>query len=308
MARLGTLGVNLAYSTDKIEDSYYLKATIYKLIRPMAVFRLMQRHLTMYDLQLVDYFRLQYILAKCLYFSCTDDYYLASGSKKREDYKVCLICSFEGNLKHPEEKKEETIHPNHIVYNILGLTRGVVDSLANSLIKFDENDKTYRVMTFDEFEEKHFDKENKETTRPMLTVCRVFSTMNLVNRNNYPSYVLIWRILILHACIYNVMKSIKGQKQLSHQDSTSKNATNAIDRGEIKKRIEDFLKVEVSKFRWVIEDERKQVSQITKEQMNSDYCHSLIAIEKYLDDWLEQNYEDPVKPEKKRKSILSMLR
>lgn len=65
MARSGNLSINL--STTDSKDNYYLKATIYKLILPMAVFRLMQRSLTLYDLQLEDYFRIQYILAKFLY-------------------------------------------------------------------------------------------------------------------------------------------------------------------------------------------------------------------------------------------------
>jgi hypothetical protein len=302
MARLGTLSVNI---TDKKENNYYLKATIYKLIRPMAVFRLMQRHLTSYDLHLEDYFRLQYILAKCLYFSCTDDYYVALGSRKREDYKLCLICAFQGYLKHSEEKKEKTLHPDHIVYNILGMTRGVIDNLANSLIKFDENDKTYRVMTFDEFEEKHFDNELMKMTPSMLRVCELFSRMSLSNRDSYPSYVLIWRILVLHACIYSIMKGIVRQKQSNQERFTGKNTGNMIDRDEIKKRMAHFLKEEASKFRWVIEVENEQNSTITKERMDKDYSRSLIAIEKYLDDWLRLNYENPVKPMEKKRNLFS---
>lgn len=295
MARSGTLSIKLGMSTDNNEDNYYLKATIYKLIRPMAVFRLMQRHLTSYDLQLDDYFRLQYILAKCLYFSCTDDYYVALGSKQRKDWEPCLICAYEGHLKHPEEKKEKSSHPDHIVYNILGMTRGVIDNLANSLIKFNENEKTYRVMTFGEFEELHFGKEHNSVTPSMLKVCQIFSSMKIDNRDYYPIYVLIWRILVLHACIYSIMKNLAGQKHVSQQHSAEKVIENRIDTEEINERVAYFLEKEAFNFNWVTEDENKCNPQTSKREMEGDFHHSLFAIKKYLHDWLENNYEEPVR-------------
>jgi hypothetical protein len=298
MARSGTLSVKLGMSTDNKEDNYYLKATIYKLIRPMAVFRLMQRRLTSYDLQLEDYFRLQYILAKCLYFSSTDNYYVALGSKEKKDWEPCLICAFEGYLKLPEEKKEKSSHPDHIVYNILGITRGVIDNLANSLIKFSENDKTYRVMTFDEFEELHFGKGHTSVTPSMLKLCQLFSMMNINNRDFYPIYVLIWRILVLHACIYSIMKNLAGQKHVSQQHSAEKVIENRIDKDEINERVAHFLEKEALNFNWVIEDEKKCNPLTSKREMEEHFCHSLYAIKKYLHDWLENNYEEPVRPTK----------
>ena len=294
MARLGTLSANLTFSADLTEDNYYLKATIYKLIRPMAVFRLMQQHLTSYDLQLDDYFRLQYILAKCLYFSCTDDYYVALGSKKKEDWKYCLVCIFHGDLKHPEEKIEEVEHPNHIVYNILGMNEGVTDNLANSLIIFDDNDKNYRVMNFDEFQTKHFDKYVR--IRPsMQKICELISKMNLRNKEDYPKYVLLWRIMVLHACIYNVMKYLKSQKQ--HQQEN-------IGIDEITKRIDIFLDKEKEEkereFYWVLKNKKSSPEENAK--MDEHYDTSLEGIKKYLHDWLASNYEKPVKRTAKHKS------
>jgi hypothetical protein len=149
MASLGQLHVKLSTITEKDKDgdnNDYLKTTIYKLILPMAVFRLMQRHLTSFDLHLDNYFRLQYALAKCLYFSCADNYYIALGGKAPSDFKLCLICEFGGLLKDSEETAKKN-HPNHIVVNILNINTGMIDSLANSLIKFDDNDKIYRIIS-----------------------------------------------------------------------------------------------------------------------------------------------------------------
>ena len=224
------------------------------------------------------------------------NYYVALGSKDKKDWEPCLICAFEGYLKHPEEKKEKSSHPDHIVYNILGMTRGVLDNLANSLIKFDENDKTYRVMTFGEFEETHFGKEHASATPSVLKLCDLFSSMNIRNRDFYPIYVLIWRILILHACIYSIMKNLAGQKHTTQQHSIEKNTENRIDRNEINDRIDYFLGKEASNFNWVMEDEKKYSPQITRRQMEEDFCHSLFAIKKYLHDWLQNNYEEPVRP------------
>lgn len=291
MARLGTLSANL---TIPFQDNYYFKATIYKLIRPMAVFALMQQRLTSYDLQLEDYFRAQYILAKCLYFSCTDDYYVALGGKNKEDWEYCLLCLFPGELKHPNEEKEKSIHPNHIVYNLLGMTQGVVDSLANSLINNREN----RVLTFDEFEKKHFDK-NVKMTASMQSMCELISKMNLNTEGYNARYVLLWRILVLHACIYRVMKVIKGTKQ-PHQQGIH----NTIDREEIKEKIHDFLDKEATKFYWVLDSDKCAPEK--QKQMDDSFKNSLIAIGKYLDDWLQSNYENSEKRNRKQNSFFRL--
>lgn len=307
MARSGILSENLKMAEDNNQDNYYLKATVYKLIRPMAVFRLMQQHLTTYDLQLEDYFRLQYTLAKCLYFSCTDDYYIALGGREKEDDKICLICAFQGALKRHEEKNRPTSHPNHIVYNILGMTRGIMDNLADSLIKFDENDKIYRIRTFGQFEEQNFGLQNSNIAPSMKTICELFLNMNPNRRDTYPNYVLIWRILVLHACIYSIMKKIILEKQSYQPYFTGNDTSNTIDRVKIRKHMVDFFKEEKDKFRWVVDDEKNHNSQITKERMEKDWSNSLSAIGKYLDDWLRRNYENPVRPTKmKRKFIFNL--
>jgi hypothetical protein len=63
--------------------------------------------------------------------------------KDPDDSNLCLICNFQDFLKHTEEKKKDNRHPDHIVINILDINIGMMDSLANSLIRFDENDKIY---------------------------------------------------------------------------------------------------------------------------------------------------------------------
>ncbi len=112
MARLGHLHAKLSTASEENKDGNnddYLKTTIYKLILPMAVFRLMQRRLTSFDLHLENHFRLQYALAKCLYFSCADNYYIALGGNDPSDYKLCLICDFGGLLNIAKKKRRREI-------------------------------------------------------------------------------------------------------------------------------------------------------------------------------------------------------
>ena len=45
-------------------EAYYLKNTIYRLLAPLAIFRLMQRRLTLFDLNLEPCINVQYLLIK----------------------------------------------------------------------------------------------------------------------------------------------------------------------------------------------------------------------------------------------------
>ena len=46
---------------------YYFTSTVYRILAPMVIFKLMRRRLTLFDLKLNFYFKTQYTLAKILY-------------------------------------------------------------------------------------------------------------------------------------------------------------------------------------------------------------------------------------------------
>jgi hypothetical protein len=56
---------------------YYLTSTLYNLLAPCAVFRLLQERLTLVDLEVDGLIKDQYLLAKWVYVSFTDDFSLA---------------------------------------------------------------------------------------------------------------------------------------------------------------------------------------------------------------------------------------
>jgi hypothetical protein len=64
------------------KNSYYLKTTIYKLLVPVAIFKLIHSRLTLIDLQVDTKIHSQYFLAKLLYLSYTQDQIFARLGKK----------------------------------------------------------------------------------------------------------------------------------------------------------------------------------------------------------------------------------
>jgi hypothetical protein len=306
MASLGSLHVKLSTANDEDKDSInddYLKSTIYKLILPMAVFSLIQRRLTSFDLHLENCFRLQYALAKCLYFSCADNYYIALGGYDPSDYKLCLICDSGGLLKHSKEKDEErkhlkhskekdepSNHPNHIIVNILDINTGMVDSLANSIIEFDGNDKTYGIIPYDKFEHKCF--LNDGIINPSIKIMyETFSKMDVTaDEKDYLKYLLIWRIFLLHVCVYWIMKELLQKEYSSRKARHNNNDGVEITTDDIGELIDKFIHEESDKFKY-IPDTVADNSVKSKDKMDEDYSNSKMAIKNYLLEWLSNNYE-----------------
>ena len=65
---------------------YYVTVTLYTLLAPLGIFKLMSRRLTLYDLNLNTSFRNQYLLAKFLYRTFALDFKLAKSGSHKIDY------------------------------------------------------------------------------------------------------------------------------------------------------------------------------------------------------------------------------
>jgi hypothetical protein len=74
-SRRGELGGNRGWLSDT--HAYYLASTIYNLLAPLVIYRLIQRRLTLVDLTVDPHINSQYLLAKRLYISFTDDFEFA---------------------------------------------------------------------------------------------------------------------------------------------------------------------------------------------------------------------------------------
>ena len=66
-AKQGNLGPNSRHYLS--HDHYFIRSTIYRLLAPMAIYKLLQNQLTMVDLQLVPRMNIQYQLTKILYYT-----------------------------------------------------------------------------------------------------------------------------------------------------------------------------------------------------------------------------------------------
>ena len=117
---------------------YYMASTIYHLMVPMVNFRLLQNRLTLVDLTVDQRISNQYLTAKLLYISFTEDFVLAR---------------FTPNLSYDpfvaNELKMRQKQPEH--YWRQGLTLGHLDVAIEAMIQRSQGN-TDRCMTFGEFE------------------------------------------------------------------------------------------------------------------------------------------------------------
>lgn len=97
------------------DSEYYHTITLYTLSTPLAIFKLMNYRLTLFDLNLVPSFKNQYFIAKALYRSFLHDYKLAA---------ICPKIEYNpDDSKIPKEEKEK--HPE--IYYRQGINSGVLD-------------------------------------------------------------------------------------------------------------------------------------------------------------------------------------
>lgn len=181
-ARLGQLPGWLA------GDGYYLRSTMYKLMAPLVVFRLIQQRLTFVDLTLDEYIANQYRLLKLLYLTFTDPFDFAEIEPKLE-YKPDVG---DWRLKRAEN---ERVHWRQ------GLYLGSLDNSIDALVVTNENEKS-QLKTFGEFESEFSDEKSK-TRKMFMTFADVLHGFHPQTRP------VLWRMLYAQTLIYEQM--IKSQ-------------------------------------------------------------------------------------------------
>jgi uncharacterized small protein (DUF1192 family) len=117
-------------------EGYYSTHTVYRLFKPLSIYRLLQRSTTLVDLNLDHAIRQRYQLLKECYIVWTDDFGVKDLSPEL-DY----------DPNHPDAAKLEVGNP--AVFARQGCYIGKLDRLATSMIVDGEPP---RVMTYGEFE------------------------------------------------------------------------------------------------------------------------------------------------------------
>jgi hypothetical protein len=174
---------------------YYPINTIYRLIAPLSLFRLMQRRITLFDLALEPLFNIQYVLVKALYNSFSEDFTLA-----KEDPSIDY---------DPYHKTNDLSNIKANKFTLQSIYRGIVDNMADALLieeSHNSNNTFLRIMSFGEFQEKYFDREVNE---------RFIKISN--HLKNFTPYRLpvFWRILVTQACIYRAVAATYNDKDLN---------------------------------------------------------------------------------------------
>jgi hypothetical protein len=167
-------------------DGYYLRSTMYKLMAPLVVFRLIQQRLTFVDLTLDAHIANQYRLLKLLYLTFTDPYDFA-GVEPKLEYKPDV----EGKDWRTKRQENEQVHWPQ------GLYLGTLDNALDALILADTQGKT-RLKTFGEFESEYSDK-NSRTHQMLMPVAEVLLGFHPQRRP------VLWRMLCTQTLIYDRM-------------------------------------------------------------------------------------------------------
>jgi len=162
---------------------YYMASTIYNLLVPLVIFRLLQNKLTLVDLTLDRRISNQYIIAKWLNVSFTEDFVIATNTRKLE---------YEPFVKDWKEKRDTMPEK----YWRQGVTIGRLDVAIEGMIKQmpDGND---RCMSFGEFETAFYNDLENNKGLDFGHFADIFSHFHPARRP------ILWRILVLQAHLYS---------------------------------------------------------------------------------------------------------
>ncbi len=183
-ARQGDLGPDHSgwLSPDDPSSGYFVANTIYRVLAPLVIIKLIQRRLTLVDLTVDSHINHQYLLAKWLYISFTDDFRLASMEPSLE---------YDPHTKERQERREA--HPQK--YWRQGIVAGRLDNAVEALIVREPNG-ILRCMSFGEFEDIYNDPDKTGK----------FDAFRDVFMNFHPkTRPVLWRILITQAHIYQAL-------------------------------------------------------------------------------------------------------
>lgn len=193
-ARQGDLGSSGWLSC----EGYYMNSTIYYLLSPIVIIKLMQRSLTFVDLTVDQYINDQYLLAKQLYWSFTDDFDFA---------RIPSIIDYAPNAAKASELQKSF----PAKYCRQGLSVGRLDKAVEACITYDPNGVP-RCMSFAEFEEAYM---NPNLHNKFDAITELF--LNFHPKTN----PVFWRMLIAQMHIHKALISTR-QIKLTTLDNKSK--------------------------------------------------------------------------------------
>jgi hypothetical protein len=174
------------------DDSYYMRSTIYRLMAPLVIAKVMQTRLTLMDLRLDPNIRMQYALIKVLYNSLNEAFTLAEQAPKLE---------YDPDSKVTNEQRRRA--PSKYVRQ--GLFSMYLDMIVNNMT-LQEGNNPPRCMNYGEFEQIYTDASS--SAQPGIKQIRyLFQDFHPMLRP------VLWRILIAQAHLYRALRNLADQSQ-----------------------------------------------------------------------------------------------
>ena len=175
-------------------DSYYLRSTIYRLMAPLVVAKLMQRRLTLVDLRVDPRIRGQYSLIKVLYNSLNDAFAIAAQIPKLE---------YDPNSEVSDEQHRKEA-PR---YYPQGMYSMYLDTVVNAMVQHSENDPP-RCMSYEEFEDIY---KNKASSAQQS-----FEQIRTLFWGFHPKdRPVLWRTLLVQAQVYRALRNLTSRSEPS---------------------------------------------------------------------------------------------
>ena len=166
------------------DDYYYFTSTLYRLLAPTAVFKLLRRRLTSVDLTVDRRIKAQYELAKLLYRTFRDDYQFA-GIEPRLEY----------DPNHEEWQERSRKRPE--VYWRQGVIWGRLDNAIDALTARDP-DGDLQLMSYGIFETTYLDQGSDLRRQFELVIVPLL-------RFHPKTRPVFWRMLVTQAHLYETL-------------------------------------------------------------------------------------------------------
>lgn len=183
------------------DRGYYLASTIYNLLSPLAIFRLIQRRLTLIDLSVDPRVQTQYYLAKQLYFAFTDDFEFA-----RLEPKI----PYNPNVNDWSRKRD--LNPSQFWRQ--GFPIGLLDIAVDSML-ISESENNLRLKNFGEFEKDFYDDLKVTKLKSSLSAegkKRTVLVADIFLGFHPRTRPVLWRLLITQARICMLLRKVSTLK------------------------------------------------------------------------------------------------
>lgn len=169
-----------------LSKGYFLSMTVYRFTAPLAVFRLIHRHLTLVDFSVDRPIRVQYNIGKQIYLSISDGFSIAkAGGDHGVDYEP-----------HEVRGRRRPMLFIPSVHTQQHLFRGHIDMIADALVVRDSDGP--RCMTYGEFE--------AQFENPRSDVYRATRALADGFREFQPRYrPVVWRMLIVQMYFHKAL-------------------------------------------------------------------------------------------------------